>query len=180
MSGESIVNVKLVPETWIIAPSVSKEQMQRYVDCGWFSQENIHIDRAFPRNHEGVPLIFRIWLRSPMNSVVTENGYDRNILDFQIVDEEGNPINYVKVVKWDEGQQDWVPDNPQIYRRSISSGKTTETFEYIDGTYSIEFKIKTSKPKELIEVLYHAGKTGLLSRTKHGYGKFVVECSVEG
>ena len=160
------LKIKLVPETWILAPVVTREQLERYVQKGWLDEEAIHLDRAFPRNSRGDPIIFRMWLRSPLNQVVNKYGYDRDLLDFRIVDDNNIEINYVT-----------INDQPLRYRRSIKMKDklTTEYFEYIDGTYELIFNVTTSKPKEFIEALTLAGRIGLLSRTKYGYGKFAIE-----
>lgn len=161
-----IVKLKLVPETWIIAPIVTQDQLSRWHEKGWIDDEDMHLDRAFPRNNNGSPIIFRMWLRSPLNKIVRSRNLDEKLLDFRILDTNGHETNYIV-----------IPDKPLKYRRSIQSKNkaTTEYFEYIDGTYELDFAIKTHNPKELVSALALAGKeVGLLSRTKHGYGKFTI------
>lgn len=164
--GMQILEIKLVPETWIIAPYATQEQVRRYIEKGWLAEEDEHLDRVFPRNSKGEAFIFRLWLRSPLNQVVSKNNLDRKLLDFRIIDENGFDVNYIK-----------IPGKPLKYRRSIDIGnkKTTEFFEYIDGSFELKFNVATPKPKEFIQALTLAGKIGLLSRTKHGYGKFNIE-----
>ena len=162
-----VVKVNLVPETWIIAPVVTKEQLERWYSKGWIDDEGLHLDRAFPRNSDGEPMIFRMWLRSPVNKVVEKHNLDRKLLDFRIIDDDSYETNYIV-----------IPDKPLKYRRSIKTGNktTTEYFEYIDGTFELEFSVKTHDVKNLISSLMLAGKeVGLLSRTKHGYGKFSIK-----
>ena len=164
---EGVLNLRLVPETWIIAPIVTKEQLNRYIAKGWLTDDDAaHLDRAFPRNSRGEPIIFRMWLRSPLNQVVNKHNFDRNLLDFRILDDKGIEVNYVV-----------INDQPLRYRRNIEvkGKKTTEYFEYIDGTYELNFKVKVNNPKEFVEAFALAGRVGLLSRTKHGYGKFNIE-----
>lgn len=45
----SEIEVTIVPETWIIAPIVTREQVRRWIAKGWMTEEDIHLDRAFPR-----------------------------------------------------------------------------------------------------------------------------------
>mgnify|MGYP000504069756 CR=1 FL=1 len=161
------MKVKIIPLTWIIAPLVNREQLERWHKAGFIDDEGLHLDRAFPRDSNGKPIIFRIWLRGAMNRALEKmKKADRSVLDFRIVDEKGLPIDYIT-----------INDKPLRYRRFINVGKkqTTEFFEYVDGTYTLSFLVETPKPKEFLEVLSIAGEIGLMSRTKHGFGKFKVE-----
>lgn len=161
-----VIRLKLIPDTWIISPVITKDQLMRWHDRGWIDDEDLHLDRAFPRNSNGNPIIFRMWLRSPLNKVVSCHNLDRKLLDFRILDDSGFEINYIL-----------IPDKPLKYRRSIQTNKpTTEYFEYIDGTYELDITVKTHNAKDFVTALVLAGKSvGLLSRTKHGYGKFSVK-----
>lgn len=108
-----------------------------------------------------------MWLRAPINRVVKNNSeFSKKVLNFRIVDEKGDEIDYIL-----------IPGTPLKYRRSIEiNGKaTTESFEYIDGTFELEFIVKTKYPTEFVKALALAGKIGLLSRTSYGYGKFKIE-----
>lgn len=160
-----VVKLKLVPETWIIAPIMTREQLERWYQKGWITDDDLHLDRAFPRNSDGNPIIFRMWVRSPLNKVVTSYNLDRKLLDFRILDDNNHETNYIL-----------IPDKPLKYRRSIQTNKpTTEYFEYIDGTYELNITVKTHSPKDFVSALVLAGKEiGMLSRTKYGYGKFSV------
>jgi len=90
-------------------------------------------------------------------------GLDRKYVDFTIV--EGDiPVEYIV-----------IPDKPLKYRRVIRGARqTTETFEYIDGTYELKFTVRTRYPREFAKIISVAGKIGLMSRTSKGYGKFRV------
>jgi len=161
------VCIKMVPVTWIIAPLATKEQVERYVKKGWLDEEGRHLHRVFPRDNNGKPFIFKMVLRSAVNQVVQELKLNRELVNFQILDDKDNAIDYVV-----------IPETPLRYRRCIRSKeetRTTESFEYIDGTFELYFKVKTVNSKEFVEALVLAGKKGIFSRTKHGYGKFTIE-----
>ena len=167
---EAVIKVSLTPETWIIAPICTKQQLQRYYEKGWITEEDRdHLDRAFPRDHEGRPVIFKLWLLSPMKRACDKLGYPKSVLDFSIVDEKGFPVEYIV-----------IPDKPLTYRRAIlGESRSTEYYEYIDGTYTLEFTVKTRHPKELCEILNAAGRIGLMARSNKGFGKFRVSFKVE-
>jgi len=169
---ETIV-LKIVPETWIIAPVVTREQVERYVKMGWLEEEDLHLDRAFPRDSNGDAFIFRMWFRAPLNKVVKRySEFDESVLNFRIVDENGWEVDFVK-----------IPEKPLKYRRGIvTNGKhTTEYFEYIDGTFELTMRVKVKSPTTFVKAMSLAGRIGLLSRTKYGYGKFRVKTvQVEG
>jgi len=159
--GKYLVEVTLIPETWIIAPIVTEEQLRRWYQKGWISEEDLHLDRAFPRNADGKPVIFKLWLLSPMKKACDKLGYPRDVVRFSII-EDNIPVEYIV-----------IPDKPLKYRRVILTERpSTETFEYIDSTYELKFTAETMFPKEFVEVLTVAGKIGLMGRTKVGFGKF--------
>ena len=160
------ISVEIIPVTWIIAPIVEEEQLRAWKEKGWIDEEKIHLDRAFPRDFEGRPFIPKSWLKAPLTRVVKKyNLPKQKVLDFDIIDDEGYVINYIT-----------IPREPLAYRRHIGGEKpSTEYFEYIDGTYTLSFKVVTKHPKEFIQALIIAGKeVGLMSRTKWGYGRFKV------
>ena len=160
------ISVEIIPVTWIIAPIVEEEQLRAWKEKGWIDEEKIHLDRAFPRDSDGRPFIPKSWLKAPLTRVVKKyNLPKQKILNFDIVDDEGYVINYIT-----------IPREPLAYRRHIGGEKpSTEYFEYIDGTYTLSFKVVTKHPKEFIQALIIAGKeVGLMSRTKWGYGRFKV------
>jgi len=162
------LEITIVPLTWIIAPLVTKEQLKRWHDKKWIDDDGLHLDRAFPRDCEGNAILFRFWLESPMVKVARTfkdpEKYHKVAREWEIIDEHGFPVNYVKIGK------------PLRYRRVIlaENKRTTEFFEYIDGTYYLTFKVRTKWPKEFVELLASAGRIGIMARTKHGYGKFYV------
>ena len=162
------IEVRLVPETWIIAPVMPKDQLLRYAEKGWLDREVAeHLDRAFPRNSEGKPIIFKIWLEAPMKRALRKLGYTKKVLDFHIVQGEV-PVEYVV-----------IPDKPLIYRRVILTDKpSTEMFEYIDSTYEIKFTVLTEYPKMFMDTLALAGRIGIMARSHKGFGKFVVSYNV--
>jgi hypothetical protein len=167
----SVITVTIVPDTWILAPVVTKEQLKRWRELGWIDDEGLHLDRAFPRDSQGRAIIFRKWLRAPMIRACQQLSVDfercRDVVNnFSIVDESGMPVEYIV-----------IPKPPLRYRRYIMPGKT-EYFEYIDSTTPLTFRVVTKDPKLLLQVLALAGRIGLMSRTKYGYGKFSVRAEL--
>jgi len=164
------IHVTLTPETWIIAPVMPKEQLLRYARKGWIDKTLAeHLDRAFPRNSEGKPIIFKMWLDSPMKKALAKLNYTRKVLDYHILDERGLEVEYIV-----------IPDKPLVYRRVILNEKpSTETFEYIDSTFDIRFTVLTKYPKMFMDALVVAGRIGLMSRTKKGFGKFSVKFNID-
>jgi len=166
---EAIIEVTLIPETWIIAPLVTEQQLRRWYEKGWINDEDLHLDRAFPRSADGRPIIFKLWLLAPMKRACDKLGYSRSVLNFSIIDDHGFPVEYVE-----------IPDQPLKYRRVILGPKqSTEYFEYIDSTYELKFRVKTRYPKEFCEILNAAGRIGLMARSGKGFGKFRVSFKVE-
>jgi len=179
---EAIIEVTLIPETWIIAPLVTEQQLRRWYEKGWINDEDLHLDRsagwlthphspgrAFPRSADGRPIIFKLWLLAPMKRACDKLGYSRSVLGFSIIDDHGFPVEYVE-----------IPDQPLKYRRVILGPKqSTEYFEYIDSTYELKFRVKTRYPKEFCEILNAAGRIGLMARSGKGFGKFRVSFKVE-
>jgi len=168
---EDIIEVTIIPVTWIIAPLVTKEQLKRWYKAKWIDDDDLHLDRAFPRDYKGDAIIFRFWLESPMVKVARSLGKPELLKvarDWEIIDENGFPINYLKIGK------------PLKYRRVILSEnkQTTEYFEYIDGTYRLPMRVRTKWAKEFIMLITMAGSVGIMARTKHGYGKFNVEVKI--
>ncbi len=164
------INVTLIPETWIIAPVMPKAQLLRYAEKKWIDAELAkHLDRAFPRNSDGKPIIFKMWLEAPLKRAIKRLGLDKDVLNFDIIDEKGIPVEYVV-----------IPDKPLIYRRVILTERpTTELFEYIDSTFEIKFTVTTPYPKKWMEAFNVAGRIGLMSRTRKGFGKFRVKYGVD-
>jgi len=167
-----LIKVTIVPETWILAPAVTKEQLQRWKEVGWINDEDLHLDRAFPRNSQGLPVIFRKWLRAPMIRACLELSRNEKVSfercrdmvnNFSIVDDSGIPTEYIV-----------IPKKPLKYRRYVSPGRS-EFFEYIDSTTQMVFNVITKEPELLSKVLAIAGRIGLMARTKYGYGKFSVK-----
>ena len=158
---EYVVEVTVAPETWIIAPLMPEEQVERYVRKGWLDEEGRHLDRCWPRNTDGKPVIFKLWLLQVLKRAARRLGIPREKLEFDIIDDDGVPVQYIV-----------IPEKPLRYRRRVKD--TTETFEYIDSTFTLKFRVLTKYPKEFIECLRLAGKIGIMARTKHGYGKFRV------
>jgi len=171
--GPAILTVVLTPETWVIAPLVTREQLERWREVGWIDEEGLHLDRAFPRNSQGLPVIFRKWLRAPMIKAcrqLADVDFERCrevVNTFSIADESGVPVEYVV-----------IPRPPLRYRRHIAPGKS-EFFEYLDSTTKLTFRAVTRDPKLFVQVLALAGKVGLLGKTSYGYGKFSVSVKVE-
>ena len=171
-----LIKVTIVPETWILAPIVTKEQLQRWREAGWINDEDLHLDRAFPRNSQGLPVIFRKWLRAPMIRACLELSKNEKVSfekcrdmvnNFSIVDDSGIPTEYIV-----------IPKKPLRYRRYVSPGKS-EYFEYIDSTTQMTFNVVCKDAKLFSDVLDIAGKIGLMSRTKYGYGKFSISVKVD-
>lgn len=159
-----VVRVTLVPETPIIAPVVTREQVERWINKGWVPEDYIHVDRAFPRNSEGKPIIFKHWIEAPMKEACRLLGHPTSVArDWDIVDDSGVPVGYVV-----------IPEQPLVYKRAILGEKRSlEVYEYIDGTYVLEFNAKIgANVKQWAEALLLAGRIGMMSRTRKGYGKF--------
>ena len=157
---EFLIKITVVPETWIIAPLMPKEQIERYVSKGWIDSDvGQHLDRCWPRNVDGRPVIFKLWLLQVLKRAARRLGIARDKLEFDIIDEDGVPVQYIV-----------IPDKPLVYKRKVNNA--VEVFEYIDSTFTLKFTVLTRYPKEFIECLKLAGKIGLMARTKHGYGKF--------
>jgi len=159
-----VVEVELVPDTWIIAPLAPKEFVSR-----WGLNE--HLDRAFPRNSEGKPFLTKLWIEAPMRRYCEQRGIGREVArKWWIVDDEGVPVNHVVV----DGE-------PSVYSRVILAGEqTVECFEYLDAKHRIRFKalVPVESVKQWIEALVGAGKIGMMSRTQKGYGRFKVRVKV--
>ena len=169
----SVLTVTITPETWIIAPLVTKEQLERWREVGWIDDEGLHLDRAFPRSSQGLPIIFRKWLRAPMIKAcrqLADVDFERCrevVNTFSIIDDSGSPVEHVV-----------IPRPPLRYRRYVLPGKT-EFFEYVDSTTKLTFRVVTKDPKLFVQVLALAGKIGLMSKTSYGYGKFSVSVKVD-
>ena len=173
--GPTLLKITIVPETWILAPSMPKDQLQRWRECGWIDEDGLHLDRAFPRNSQGLPVIFRKWLRAPMVRACQELAKSEGVeLDkcrelvntFSIVGDDGVATEYVV-----------IPKQPLRYRRYVAPGKS-EYFEYIDSTTQMTFNVVCKDPKLFLKVLSIAGRVGLMARTKYGYGKFSVKVEI--
>jgi hypothetical protein len=173
----TILTVKLTPKTWIRAPLTSKEQVKRYIDRGWLPKEAENLDRAFPRTNEGKAYIPKAWLEASLARAASilglEKGFARG--GWRIVEEADGltlPRDYVE-----------IDDQPLRYSRAIVGApkQTVECFEYIDGTYSLSFKVEVedSEAARFIQLLAVAGEIGLMSRTGKGYGKFKCEVKIE-
>lgn len=174
----AVADVLLVPETWIIAPIITKQQLQHYYDMGWIDDDALnHLDRAFPRNSKGQPIILKHWLLSPMKTAIRMIGLDGEIQlvarKFNIVDDTGFPVDYIVIDK-----------QPLRYRRVIlnenKEPQSTEYFEYIDSTFRLRFKVSIydkALAENFREIMEAAGKVGLMGRTARGFGKFRVEVS---
>ena len=166
-----VVKVTLVPETPIIAPVVTREQVERWIKRGWVPEDYVHVDRAFPRNSEGRPIMFKHWFEAPMKDACEVLGYPARVArDWDIVDENGLPVGYVV-----------IPEKPLVYKRAIlAETRSLEVYEYIDGTYTLEFYAKVNtNVQQWAEALILAGKIGMMSRTRRGYGKFRVQLGVK-
>jgi hypothetical protein len=167
--------VKLTPKTWIRAPLTSKEQVNRYIQKGWLPKEAEALDRAFPRTDEGKAYIPKAWIEAAMTRAAEALRFEKELVrrGWRIIEKtSGLPKNYVE-----------IDEPPLRYSRAIAGApkQTVETFEYIDGTYTLSFHIEvedTQAPK-LLQILAAAGEIGLMSRTGKGYGKFKCEVEVE-
>ena len=168
------LRITIIPKTWIIAPYMSKEQVERWIQAGCVDRDYIHVDRAFPRNDECKPIIYKLWIEAPMKRACRRLGLPTEIAtSWSIVDENKNEVNYAV-----------IPDKPLIYKRSIHKlndkgevvKKTLEVLEYIDFTYKITFtaKVPAKHYDKFKLVLTEAGKIGLLAKTNKGYGRFKV------
>ena len=162
-----VLNISMRPETWILAPSVTEDQLKRFHSLGWIDEEGLHLDRAFPRNSEGKPIILKLWLRAPMIRACKElakkgeidGDYCRKIVNnFSIVDDSGRKLDYVV-----------VSETPLRYRKVIGDTGKTMFFEYFDSTFTITFKIETEDPQTFLNVLKEAQYIGLMGGTKKGY-----------
>lgn len=168
------VHVTLIPETWIIAPIVMEEQVKRWIEKGWVPEDYVHVDRAFPRNHEGKPILFKLWLEAPLRRACQMRDKNTKIArNWHIVDENGRYVEYIV-----------IPEKPLLYKRAILNERrpSMEVFEYIDSTYTIEFTavVPNEIAKEWAECLAVSGSIGMLSRTSKGYGKYTVSLKVIG
>jgi hypothetical protein len=172
----NIVKVTLVPETWILAPLMTKEQLQRWREVGWVDDDALRLDRAFPRNSQGLPIIFKKWLRAPLiracHELVRTEGIDfekcRDIVNnFSIVDDNGVPLEYIV-----------IPRPPLRYKRYVMPGKS-EYFEYIDSTVHLTFNVITKDPKLFLKILSIAGRIGLMGKTRQGHGKFTIKVELK-
>jgi len=173
----TILTVKLTPKTWIRAPLVAKEQVKRYIQKGWLAKEAESLDRAFPRTNEGKPYIPKAWLEASLARAATLLGLEKSYARtcWRIVEEKDGlllPKDYIE-----------IDEAPLRYNRAIvgTPKQTVECFEYIDGTYTLEFKIEvdSSEVPKFIQLLAVAGEIGLMSKTGKGYGKFTAEIKVE-
>jgi hypothetical protein len=169
-----ILEVKITPKTWVRAPVATKEQVKRYVQKGWISQEDEGIDRVFPRTNEGKPFIPKIWLEACMVRASKMLGINTKFsrTGWRIVKKVGTlyiPTGYIE-----------IPETPLKYSRAILGEErpTKEVFEFIDGTYTLTFLVETDEPTKFIDVLGLAGEVGIMSITGKGYGKFTAEVRV--
>jgi hypothetical protein len=71
-----------------------------------------------------------------------------------------------------------IDEKPLVYSRAVIGKSTTETFEYIDGTYTLTFIVETDEPQIFLQILGVAGEIGILGRTSKGYGKFTVQVKI--
>ncbi len=175
--GNLIIEVKLIPVTWIRAPLVTEQQLKRYIAKGWIKYEKPEaVDRAFPRTNEGRPFIPKIWLEAPLIRASKILGINTKVArSWEIVKKIGDkyiPVNYIE-----------IKEDPLIYSRTIltSEKQTMEVFEYIDGTYELKFfvSIEDRYIQDFFKLLAVAGEIGMMSQTKRGYGKFKCEVRVE-
>jgi hypothetical protein len=173
----TILTVRLTPKTWIRAPLTSKEQINRYIQKGWLPKEAETLDRAFPRTNEGKPYIPKAWLEAALARAATLLGLEKSYARtcWRIVEETNSLILPKDYIEIDEA--------PLRYSRAIvgTPKQTVECFEYLDGTYTLEFKIEvdSSEVPKFIQLLAVAGEVGLMSKTGKGYGKFKCEVKVE-
>jgi len=169
---KTLLQITIKPETWIIAPIVTKEQLSRWHRFGWIDDEGLHLDKAFPRNSEGKPFILKLWIRAPMMRAC-EKLAKRGEIDLEkcreiannmeIIDENGRELNYIV-----------INEKPLRYRKLIGKTGKTTFYEYIDSTYELKFLAEASDPITLAKILAEAQSIGLMSGTKKGYGKFRV------
>lgn len=175
LSGEKLT-ITIIPRTWIIAPIMPKENIRRWAKIGFIKEEEgEHIDRAFPRLDDGKPFLHKLSLKAVLRRAYERLSLEdptiakiskKDILNFSIVDDKGRPIDYIV-----------INDVPLKYTRSIS-GSTAETFEYLDGTFRIQFNVVTRYPKEFVTLLAYGGEyIGMGPRTKLGYGRFRIQVS---
>jgi hypothetical protein len=167
-----IIQVKLIPKTWIRAPKMSKEQIERYIARGWISKEDESLDRAFPRTGDGKAFIPKSWIEASMVKACKMLGIDTKVAreGWHIVKKVGD--------RWLDVDYIEVDEKPLVYSRVISGQKQTlEVFEYLDGTFTITFhvEVKDEDLKKFMEVMALAGEVGMMSRTGKGYGKFKCE-----
>jgi len=193
--GYKILEIKMSPYIQILAPKASKKEVESYIKKGWLPKEAEHYDRVFPRNYKGNPVLLKHWLYRPLKDACDYLNLNKNdILDFIVLDDEGLPTDAIVI----------DPDSTEapVYRRVILDRKkkeekeeidkkkkkkdeknkqTTETYEYIPASYEIKFKVLTKVPEEFKKALIFGGlNTGLMARTGHGLGKFIVtECKEE-
>lgn len=167
-----VLNISMRPETWILAPVVTEDQLKRFHSLGWIDEEGLHLDRAFPRNSEGKPVILKLWLRAPMIRACRELSkrgevdfeHCRKVVNsFSIVDENGRRLDYIV-----------INDRPLRYRKVIGDTGKTMFFEYLDSTFTISFAVETEDPKTFINMLREAQYIGLMGGSSKGYGKFKV------
>jgi hypothetical protein len=169
---KTLLQITIKPETWIIAPIATKEQLSRWHKLGWIDDEGLHLDKAFPRNSEGKPFLLKLWIRAPLiracEKLAKRGEIDlekcREVVNnMEIVDENGREMNYIV-----------INEKPLRYRKIIGKTGKTTFYEYIDSTYEIKFLAETSDPITLMKILAEAQSIGLMSGTKKGYGKFRV------
>ena len=168
---EEVIKVTIVPETWVIAPVATEEQLKGYAEKGWISREDAeHLDRAWPRNSEGRPFIFKAWIAAVVKKGADLLGIPRERVRFTIVDENGMPVDHVVIQR-----------PPLKYRRAILGPvRSTEYFEYLDSTYEITFRAVAENPADFVRALTAGGKLGFMSRSSQGYGRFRVKVELGG
>jgi hypothetical protein len=169
---KTLLQITIKPETWIVAPIVTKDQLVRWHKLGWIDDEGLHLDKAFPRNSEGKPFLLKLWIRAPLiracEKLAKKEEIDlekcREVVNnMEIVDESRREMNYIV-----------INDKPLRYRKIIGKTGKTTFYEYIDSTYEIKFLAETSDPVTLAKILAEAQSIGLMSGTRKGYGKFRV------
>ena len=174
--GLYLIDVTLTPITWIIAPRVDKLVVQRYIQAGYFKDEEAkHLDRVFPRalvDGKPVPIILKKWIHAAMWRACELMGIDKELARrFVIIDDNDFPVDFIV-----------IPGEPLRHRRVVFLGKesrSTEYFEFIDNTFKLKFKVVTDvDPATFCNILYGAGKIGIMAYTRHGYGKFTIEVKV--
>jgi len=170
-----VIRLRIVPQTWILGYiHPTKAMIEKYIQNGLVRKEDIpkfkHVDRVFPRNASGKCFILKEHLIAPIKRVVQKNGLEQEILEFDLLDEKGSPVNFAVI----------EPDLPLISSRAINDvnkGKAVsiETFEFIDCNYWIDIRVETKCPEEFVMCLVAAGrKYGLFGKTQKGYGKYLV------